>query len=304
MSTCALSVDVPAKVNLHLRVVGRRPDGFHELRTLFASVGLWDRLTALPAPEGQLILDVRPEGVVDAGPENLVLKAARRLWRECGRTPGARIQLDKSIPVGGGMGGGSADAAGALVLLDRLWGFDLEPSTLHRLAADLGSDVPFFLYGGFALGVGRGEEILPLEDLEAPGFVLVIPEAGVSTAEVFSKIRVEGWAGLDPEILTAVTGPKPVIPWERVVNDLEGVVLRDRPEIAEALDAIRGLEPLRAAVSGSGATVFGVFPSVGAARTAARRLHGPWRVEAVEYVERFRARPRVVPVDSRIQEES
>ena len=152
-----LMVRVPAKINIHLEVVGRRPDGFHELRTLFQSVGLWDTLCGWPAEEGLLELEIEPEGVVGSGPDNLVLRAARALWQETGRRPGARLRLaEKEIPVGGGMGGGSADAAGALMLLNQLWSLGLPTADLRRLAADLGSDVPFFLHGGFALGVGRG----------------------------------------------------------------------------------------------------------------------------------------------------
>jgi len=290
----ALTIRVPAKINLHLEVVGRRPDGFHELRTLFQSVALFDTLCARPAEEGRLDLEILPEGVVGAGPDNLVLRAARAVWREMGRRPGARIRLEKKIPVGGGMGGGSADAAGALLLLDRLWSANLPQADLHRLAADLGSDVPFFLHGGLALGIGRGEEVFPLGDLPPLGIVLLTPSVEISTAEVFSLLGRGAWKRLDDRVYAGVVGDTPTIPWAVVSNDLEGVVCGGWPEVAAALGEIRRLGPLMVAVSGSGATVFGVFESIERAVVAATGIEGPWRVETAEVLGRIDSRPKAV----------
>ena len=292
--TDSLIVRVPAKINLHLEVVGRRPDGFHELRTLFQSVGLWDTLRGWPAEEGRLELEIEPYGLVGNGPENLVMQAARALWCEIGRRPGARLRLEKKIPIGGGMGGGSADAAGALILLDRLWSLGLPASSLRRLAAELGSDVPFFFHGGLALGVGRGEEVLPFDDLSPLGIVLVVPNVEVSTAEVFSRLRLGPWKRLDDKVYAGVVDGTPEMEWSAAFNDLERVVCQGWPLVAEALDGVRRLEPLFSAVSGSGATVFGVFESLDAASRAAGVFEGPGRVEVVEILERTRARPEVV----------
>ncbi len=291
-----LIVRVPAKINLHLEVVGRRPDGFHELRTLFQSVGLWDTLRGWPADEGRLELKAEPHGMVSDGPDNLILRAARALWREVGRRPGARLKLEKKIPVGGGMGGGSADAAGALVLLDRLWSLDLPPSDLRRLAAELGSDVPFFIHGGLALGVGRGEEVLPLDDLPPLGVVLVVPSLEVSTAEVFKRLQLGPWKRLDDKVYACVVDDPPSVPWSVAGNDLERVVCEGWPLVAEALEAVRRLMPVFSTVSGSGATVFGVFESLDAATQAAEGLEGRWRIEVVEMIGRTHARPEVMVV--------
>ena len=297
--TETLAIRVPAKINLHLEVVGRRTDGFHELRTLFQSVGLFDTLRGRPAEEGRLDLEIVPEGAVGAGEDNLVLRAARAVWREMGRRPGARLRLEKRIPVGGGMGGGSADAAGALLLLNRLWSADLQPADLRRLAAEMGSDVPFFLDGGLALGVGRGEEVLPLGDLPPHGVVLLVPPVEVSTAEVFSNIQLGAWKRLDDTVYAGIVGDVPAIPWRAVSNDLEGSVCEGWPEVARALGEIRRLGPLLAAVSGSGATVFGVFESIEVAQGAAGQIEVPWRVEIVEVLGRKDARPKVVPDNGR-----
>jgi len=294
-----LIIRVPAKINLHLEVVGRRPDGFHELRTLFQSVDLYDTLRGWPADEGRLDLEIEPGNLVSDGGDNLVLRAAQALWREIARRPGARLKLKKRIPVGGGMGGGSADAAGALILLDRLWSLRLPASDLRRLAADLGSDVPFFLHGGFALGVGRGEEVFPLEDLPALGVLLVVPPVEVSTPEVFKRLEARTlaprtWKRMADRVYAGVVNSPPVIDWSAAGNDLERVVCEGWPQVAEALEGVRRLGPLFSTVSGSGATVFGVFESVDVAAHAAVGLEGLGGIEVVEMRGRIRAQPEAV----------
>ncbi len=288
-----LVVRVPAKINIHLEVVGRRPDGFHELRTLFQTVDLYDTLRARPCEEGRLELEIEPGNLISAGKDNLVLRAAEALWREIGRQPGARLQLEKKIPVGGGMGGGSADAAGALILLDRLWSLEMAPSDLRRLAADLGSDVPFFLHGGFALGFGRGEEVMPLGDLPPFGVLLIIPPVEVSTPEVFGRLAPPVWKRMDDRVYAGVVGSTPAVVWSEVGNDLEQVVCEGWPLVSEALECVRRQGPIFATVSGSGATVFGVFETIDAAERAAVGIRVPGRVEVVEMTGRVRAQPQV-----------
>jgi hypothetical protein len=147
-----ISVRCPAKVNLHLEVLGRRPDGNHELRTVFAAVGLFDELETRPAAAGVLELEVEPAGAAPMGDDNLVVRAARELAAAAGIRAGARIRLRKAIPAAAGLGGGSSDAAGALVALARLWGCAGSFGELRGIAARLGADVPFFLLGGVAWG--------------------------------------------------------------------------------------------------------------------------------------------------------
>ena len=187
-----LTVRAHAKVNLDLRVLGVRADGYHELRTVFQAIELHDTLVCTDTP-GPFTLKCRTPGVpLDAG--NLVWKAAAALWTALGRGGDIRdavIQIDKKIPVEAGLGGGSADAAAALMGLGRLWGG--APITLLReVGATIGADVPFFLSGGTALGLGRGEEIYPLVDLPPHYVVIVRPPFGVSTAEAYA------WYDEDP----------------------------------------------------------------------------------------------------------
>jgi 4-diphosphocytidyl-2-C-methyl-D-erythritol kinase len=144
----SVSVRCPGKVNLHLEVLGKRRDGYHELSTLFAAVGVWDEVRVTPDASGEIALAVEPEGTVSAGGDNLVARAARAALAAWGVPRGARITLRKEIPVGGGMGGGSADAAATLIALAALWGERRSQQELADVASSLGSDVPYFLLGG------------------------------------------------------------------------------------------------------------------------------------------------------------
>ena len=196
-----LAISAPAKINLHLQILGKRADGYHELRTLFQSIDLSDELYASPAADESLELRVEPEGAVTGDEENMVLRAAAALRERSGAVAGASLELHKRIPVAGGLGGGSADAAATLVLLDRLWDLGLEVPDLVDLAACLGSDVPFFLHGGLAVGVGRGEEVYPLPDLESFDLIVATPRLQVPTAEVFERLAPQlTSSGLDATV--------------------------------------------------------------------------------------------------------
>lgn len=263
-----------AKVNLHLEVQGKRSDGYHELRTLFASVGVQDTLELQPAPGGVLELTVEPAGCVPTDGSNLVLKAARTLIAAFPSGPGARIHLKKRIPVAGGMGGGSVDAAAALVGLARLWELPATPARLRGLAAELGADIPFFLTGGVAWGVGRGSEVYPLPDLPAWWVVLLPGQEPVPTVEVYRALppRV-----LDGRLESAVyewvvTGGE--LPLAACRNDLQSTVLERWPAIAGRLERVSKAGPLLAMVSGSGGTVFGLFADEAQARRAEQALEG------------------------------
>ena len=266
-----LSVRAHAKVNLDLRVFGAREDGYHELRTVFQSIELHDLLTCVERPGGFQLKSRSTSIPLDQS--NLVWKAAAALWRAVGRAgdPGdTLITIEKRIPTEAGLGGGSADAAAALLALARLWGG--APLTLLReVASGIGSDVPFFLSGGTALGLGRGEEIYPLVDLPGHWVVLVQPAFGVSTREAYSWYDEDRTAGLkEPRELQILP-----VPWPsraaQMVNDLEPPVLRRHPEIAEIKTALKAGGAVAASMSGSGSAVFGLFRS----RTAAGRMLKP-----------------------------
>jgi 4-diphosphocytidyl-2-C-methyl-D-erythritol kinase len=267
-----LTVRAHAKVNLDLRVLGVRADGFHELRTVFQAIELHDTLVCTDTP-GPFTLKCRTPGVpLDA--DNLVWKAAAALWTALGRGGDIRdavIQIDKKIPVEAGLGGGSADAAAALMALGRLWGG--APITLLReVGATIGADVPFFLSGGTALGLGRGEEIYPLVDLPPHYVVIVRPPFGVSTAEAYAwydEDRTEG-------VRENREFQQLPVPWPsraaQMINDLEPPVIRRHQEIAGLKVQLREAGASAAAMSGSGSAVFGLFRSRALAERAVKPL--------------------------------
>jgi 4-diphosphocytidyl-2-C-methyl-D-erythritol kinase len=295
-----LMVKAPAKINLHLRVLGRRSDGFHEIQTLLQTIDLADDLSASVAPPKVLELRVHPEGILSSGDDNLVLRAAETLRQHTGADLGARLELHKRIPIGAGLGGGSSDAAAALVLLDELWGLQLGSAELLDLAAGLGSDVPFFLTGGFAMATGRGEIVRPLPDLRAYSLVVCAPPIVVSTAEVYGRMATgasltktgsEDSVGAFVADLEKSGSVAP--PWHDLENDLEAVVIANWPEVGRVLAALRATAPLYAAVTGSGAAAFAVFSDLEGARRGAEGLNNNWDVYVTSMIERSRGRPMV-----------
>ena len=181
-----------AKINLDLRVLGTRPDGFHELRTVFQAIALHDTVACIPR-EGPFAIECTAAGV-PLDRSNLVWRAADALWRALRRDGPVRdvvVRLEKQIPLQAGLGGGSADAAATLVALARAWRVPVRPAQLTDVAATLGADVPFFLSGGTALGLGRGDEIYPLADLPRHWIVLLVPGFGVSTSEAYGWYDAE-----------------------------------------------------------------------------------------------------------------
>jgi 4-diphosphocytidyl-2C-methyl-D-erythritol kinase len=212
-----------AKINLDLRVLGTRADGFHELRTVFQAIALHDTVSCA-AREGPLAIECDAAGV-PLDESNLVWRAAQAFWRAL-RRPGqvrdVSIRLEKRIPIEAGLGGGSADAAATLVALARLWRVPVRPAQLIDIGATLGADVPFFLSGGTALGLGRGEEIYPLADLPRHWVVLLIPGFGVSTSEAYAWYDAERELGRGAPVREAqhVPGPWPSRA-AQMINDLE-----------------------------------------------------------------------------------
>jgi 4-diphosphocytidyl-2-C-methyl-D-erythritol kinase len=258
MKLCA---EAFAKVNRSLVVLGKRADGYHELDTVFQAVGMADRLTFEASESLSLSVD---DPSVPAGPENLVLRAARALADAAGLRPRAAITLEKRIPSGGGLGGGSSDAAVTLLGLSALWGLELLPGRLEEIGAALGSDVPFFLHGGTARGLGRGERIVPLPDLPPEGVVLVMPPFPVATPDVFRALAAPACDGRDAEPLAD--------PGTADRNDLEAAAEALFPALRTVREALAGAGATRARLSGSGSTVFGLFPDLAAAAQAASRL--------------------------------
>lgn len=297
----SVSARAYAKINLDLRVLGTRPDGFHELRTVFQAISLHDVITCTPRP-GPFAIECSTAGV-PLDRSNLIWRAAELLWRALRRTPPVRdmlITLEKHVPLQTGLGGGSADGAAALAALARLWHPSLKTAQLTDLAAVLGADVPFFLSGGTALGLGRGDEIYPLADLPRHWIVLLIPGFGVSTSEAYGWYDAERDLSRGPVLREPqhVPGPWPSRA-AQMINDLEAPIARQHPEIDQMKAALRRAGALAAAMSGSGSTVFGLFQRRREALTAVDRLSGSgWRVLLTESLGRGeyarRARPRAV----------
>ncbi len=261
-----------AKINLVLAVGGLRPDGYHEVETVLQQLELHDRLELRQAEQFTLYTD---SAEVPHGPGNLVWEAAV-LLRERFRCPfGADIRLYKSIPVAAGLGGGSADAAATLVGLNELWNLNLDLETLLGLAAELGSDVPFFLVGPTALARGRGEILAPLPPAPEMGVVLVTPAFGVRAAEAYAHFdRLPGGAPPDlTPVLRALTEKDRYAVAQGLFNGLEAAVFDLYPEV-RALKKELGKEEgvLGALVSGSGPTVFGLTADVEQAEVVAARL--------------------------------
>src|SRR5436190_7734406 len=256
-----VSIRAHAKINLDLRVLGMRTDGFHELRTVFQALALHDTIRCIPR-EGPFAIECATAGV-PLDRTNLIWRAAETLWRSLRRSGAVRdvvVQLEKQIPLQAGLGGGSADAAAALMALAHAWRVPMKPSQLTDVAAHIGSDVPFFLSGGTALGLGRGEEIYPLADLPRHWIVLLIPGFGVSTADAYR------WYDGEREVAGGASQREPQYvpgPWPsraaQMVNDLETAIARHHPEIDQMRAALRRAGALAAAMTGSGSTVFGLF---------------------------------------------
>ncbi len=272
----ALQEPAPAKLNLYLRVVGRRPDGYHRLDSLAVFAAAGDILTARADPEALTLGLAGPFGAgLATEPDNLVLRAARALASEAGIAPCASLHLDKHLPVASGIGGGSADAAAALRLLSRMWGLSLDPDRLAALALRLGADVPVCLACAPARMEGVGEILSRAPRLPPFGLVLVNPGVAVATADVF-RARSAGFSS------------RPVLPeaWpdldalahdlRALGNDLQSPAEQLCPPIVEVLSALAAAPACRfAAMSGSGATCFGLFPSAAAAERAAPALRRP-----------------------------
>ncbi|MEU7718504.1 4-(cytidine 5'-diphospho)-2-C-methyl-D-erythritol kinase [Streptomyces tibetensis] len=256
----SVTVRVPAKVNVQLAVGAARPDGYHDLANVFLAVGLYDEITVTPADELRVTCEGPDADQVPLDRTNLAARAAEALAGRYGRSPGVHIHIDKDIPVAGGMAGGSADGAGALVACDALWGTGASRDELLEICAELGSDVPFSLVGGAALGIGRGERLTPLEAGGTFHWVFAMAGRGLSTPAVFREFDRLGEGTDIPEpvasgeLLAALAKGDPDALAAAVSNDLQPAALSLLPDLAGTLATGRAAGALTALVSGSGPT--------------------------------------------------
>ncbi|HUI53447.1 MAG TPA: 4-(cytidine 5'-diphospho)-2-C-methyl-D-erythritol kinase [Bryobacteraceae bacterium] len=276
-----------AKINLDLRVLSKRPDGYHELRTIFQTVSLADNIDIAFTPGRKTAIGLEDRLGI---PDNLMVRAARLALEAMGKTGRVSMRLEKHIPMGAGMGGGSSDAATVLLALPVLVGRRLELPNLIDIARQVGSDVPFFLVGGTAIGIGRGEELFPLPDGAARSGLIVAPGVHVNTAQAYRD--------LSPR-LTSESQENKIFSfqsqvWERgvgapSVNDFETIVFEQYPRLAEIKSRLIAAGASAALMTGSGSAVFGLFPGRHAISAAARALEGE-RVIRISQVSRARYR--------------
>ena len=278
MSQPPLLVRSFAKINLALAVLERRPDHYHEIRTVFQSIDLHDEIEFFPSARLELQCENLPGIPIH---NNLIWKAASAFAESFAPGRGASIRLRKKIPIGAGLGGGSSNAAATLIGLNRFWDLGVENEDLHKAAARLGADVPFFLYGGTALGISRGDEIYPLPQIRATDLVLIFPGISISTAEAYQSLglvltptqaahKMQGFCGR----LNAEAGCP-----AGIFNDFETSILAAHAEIREAKEFLISHGATGALLSGSGSSVFGFFREEESALAVSQRAkRETWQV--------------------------
>ena len=264
-----------AKINLRLDILGKRPDGFHELRTIFQIISLHDDLRLRTSKRAGIALTIRGNAALAAEPlkKNLVYRAVAALRGELGIRAGVEIELTKRIPAGGGLGGGSSDAAAAMLGYLHLARKKLAPSRLMEIAASLGADVPFFLLGGCALGVNRGDEIYPLRDIPKLHLLVVVPKGvRVPTPDAFRWVKAQP-LGLTKPVAISKLLEFCALSWSLqgsgLCNDFERPVFRRFARLAQIKRVLLQKGATEASLAGSGSAVFGLFPSPAMARRAA-----------------------------------
>lgn len=260
-----------AKINLCLHVMGKRPDGYHELRTIFQAISLYDTLTLAKTARPGIALTVSDPSL-SAGPDNLVHRAIDAIGKEIGFRGGVKAHLEKRIPVARGLGGGSSDAAAALIGMLRLTKKEVALDRLMEIAAGLGADVPFFLFGGRALAVNRGDEIYPWPDAPPRTVLVVSPKGiGVSTRDAYQWVSEELTNRVKPPSIWGFCA----LCWSgqgAVANDFEAPVFSRHPRLGEIRDALLKRGAAEAALAGSGSAVFGLYRNPAQARRAAREF--------------------------------
>lgn len=256
-----VTVRAPAKVNLELRVGPPRPDGYHDLSTVFMAVGLYDEVSVTAYHEWYVTVAGPYADIVPTGPDNLVVRAARLLADRAGIDEPLAVRIVKDIPVAGGMAGGSADAAAALLACDHLWGLRMDRDGLAEVAAELGSDIPFALHGGIAMGSGRGEQLAPVLARGTFHWVFALSDHGLSTPLVYAECdrlrrrRPVPDPSPSPEMMSALRSGDATALGQALNNDLQDAAVSLLPDLQSVLDAGIEYGALGAVVSGSGPTV-------------------------------------------------
>jgi len=284
-----------AKINWNLRILGKRGDGFHEICTVFQTISLHATLHFVVSEETSITCD---DQEIPTDEPNLILRAANVLNRGYKAGRGAKIHLEKRIPAPGGLGGGSSNAAVALIGLMRLWQLEIAPADLQSISEELGSDVPFFLHGGTALGTGRGEQIGPLRDFEENCLLLVAPDVAVPTARAFEDLRASNLTNEAVNRILRVCRLEAEsldLRHSVLINDFERTVFSAFPEILRVKETLLGLGATRALMSGSGSTVFAIFDKQETRQAALKALDHEitWRKFAVAAVSRDEYREKV-----------
>ncbi|MFL6468514.1 MAG: 4-(cytidine 5'-diphospho)-2-C-methyl-D-erythritol kinase [Pyrinomonadaceae bacterium] len=274
-----------AKVNLFLEILGKRDDGFHELLTVFQTVSWCDELT-FSSNDGGLELTCDNANLLP-NDTNLIIRAANELRSRFRIKSGANIDLRKQIPIGGGLGGGSSNAAVTLIGLSKLWGLALKTEQLAVIAGSIGSDVPFFLNGGTAIGTGRGEVVRQIDEFRANYMIIVTPNIQVSTANAFADLDAANLTKSGSNRILNVSRAADILHTE-LKNDFEKTVFAAFPEIKRAKSKLLKHGAINALLSGSGASVFGIFDNEETRQTALKALgeEANWRSFAVAAVSR------------------
>lgn len=286
MSTPLFTLQSFAKINCSLRILGQRPDGYHDIRTVLQTVSLHDTLQFATIPDSEISLSC-DNPLIPIGRNNLIVQAAHALRDRYGVRDGVRIHLEKRIPVQGGLGGGSSNGAVTLLGLAHLWQVRTEPSELAELAAGLGSDVPFFLTGGRTLGTGTGTSITALPDLDVQDLLIVTPAATVATGDAYKAFNSAALTTRNSDSILAIsrgsTKSSDSDQWsiaDDLGNDFEQVIFDIEPEIGRVKNALLQAGARSALLAGSGSSVFGIFDNREAQQRALEqiRAESSWRI--------------------------
>src|ERR1051325_4228716 len=275
-----------AKINLDLRILGRRDDGYHELRTIFQAIDWYDQILIEPAKRFEFSAPGTPEDET-----NLVVRAVRAYERMAGVTANVKIQVTKNVPMGRGLGGGSADAAVTFIGLQRMYKRSLPFEDIPQVLRNLGSDLPFFTLGGRASGVGRGDEVYKLEDSTDYWLGVVDPDVTIDTKGAYSWLTVPAKSHTSESFCATSGSGCETDVW---TNDFEGPVFERYPELARIKDELLQLGAYRDALSGSGSAIFGQFQMVSEAARAGASLGGRFRVKVTKPLPRWEYFQRIV----------
>ena len=286
MNQPALSLPSFAKINWSLHILGKRPDGYHEVRTILQTVSLHDDLHFEGSEDEAVILSCNDPDI-PTGNENLVVRAAIALKARFKINQGARIRLEKRIPSKAGLGGASSNAAVSLLALARIWNVEVRTAELLEIATRLGADVPFFLEGGCALATGTGATISPLPDSEVQHLVVITPNANISTAKAYAALSSTALTTMNTDPILPNSheeaNSRPSVPWSLhgdLINDFESVIFDIEPEIRRTKETVLQAGALEALLAGSGSSVFGIFADREDQERAVNeiKLEAGWRI--------------------------